>query len=183
MAAKFITLVDANHEGAFAACGGHYAYVNPSEEEAAALYQEASKWYIERERSGVVDHDDYGEYDIDPIVADITWDTVGSLSEPRGLRDEAADILIREGRVEGFMIYTGKDTDRYGFPNPAPIYAKPDYDIPPHLFRPDPHEVKIAFSIFYINGRTAGNCQKRFTVWDERANRYYTDTYALRQNK
>jgi hypothetical protein len=179
MAARFVMEVDATYEGAFAACGKHFAYLSPDEETATALYQEASKWYVARERSGVVDHDDYGEYDIDPTVKRLTADSVGSLSEPRGIYDDAFDILLCEGRVAGFIVYTGKDTDRYGFQNPAPIYAKADYDIPPHFFRPDPREVVIDFSILYVDGRTLGKCKKSFSIWDDRQNKYYHDAFTL----
>lgn len=181
MAAKFVIEVEATHAGAFLACGKYFAYITP--DNADALMAEASAWYIERERTCVCDHDDYGEYDRDTTYTELAWDTVGSLSEPRSMYADAADILVRDGRVEGFILYTGKDTDRYGCFSPIPIYAKSDYDLPPHFFRPDPGEVEIAFSIFYISGTTLGKCKKSFSSWGDRSNSYYRDFYILKRRK
>lgn len=179
MPARFVYPVATPTENSFTAQGIHFEYLTLDPDTEARLRLEANDWQIDTTIATEISHDEYGDHFGGTRQHSRRLTEINTLSKPVSFLYASGDIIVEEGRVVGVVIYTGKDTDRYGYKEVTPINADPYYHLEKWMIRPSEGEVVPDFTIFYTDGRVLGNATGYYTAWDSREIEYHTIKFAL----
>lgn len=179
MPARFITAVPNPTANSFTAQGIHFEYLTLDPDTEARLIAEANGWQIDTTISTEISHDEYGDHSGGTRSRSRRLTEINTLSKPVSFLYASGDIIVEDGRVVGVVVYTGRDTDRYGYKEVTPINADPYYHLETWMIRPSKGEVVPDFTIFYIDGTVKGNAVGHYTAWDSREIEYHTIKFSL----